>query len=232
STSPSATINPACARAMARETWRSSDISPSTSCASPRTNAASSSGEKSPAGARTTSQRFSATYRVNPDSEPCIALELLAASDGVLKRALQHGHLILDIDLPGDAGPGQGFIALLHRNLDLSGQRFVLRVELVETRRGDVLDGLDPPELGPHLVDRLVNLANGLSHGGLGNRILHGVEKGVDAAADDACHPGSNVISHGSPPSSCVLERRSRRSPGHWASVCRSRPDYSIRRCA
>jgi predicted transposase YbfD/YdcC len=70
STSPSPTTSPACARAMARETWPPSATSPSTSSAQPPTSAPSSHGESSRGGRRTISRRSSPHGTPNLDSEP------------------------------------------------------------------------------------------------------------------------------------------------------------------
>ena len=125
-----------------------------------------------------------------------VAFELLALIDRVLQRALEHRDLVLDVDLPRDAGAGERLVALGHGDLDLPGQLLILRIELVEAGAGEVLDRLDPAELGAYLVGRLVDLADRLRHRGLGSRVLNRVEKCVNTSADHAGHASSNRISH------------------------------------
>src|SRR5262249_54089480 len=57
-----------------------------------------------------------------------VALELAAAPHRILERSLQHGNLVVDVDLLGDASAGESFVALGDRNVDLFAQRLLLGV--------------------------------------------------------------------------------------------------------
>src|SRR5215813_6252455 len=134
-----------------------------------------------------------------------ITLEFLARVALIGERLLQDRQLLLDIELLFDPGAGQIFASLAERRFDLAGELLVLGIELVELARRQVLRRLDTAELGPHIVDDAVDLADRLPHRRLGRGVLDRVEERMNAAADHAGHAAGYRVGH-----DCVSFRVSR----------------------
>src|SRR5262245_43584109 len=156
-----------------------------------------------------------------------VALELLAALQLFGERLLQHRHLVLDVDLLLESAAREILAVLPNGELDLAGELLVLRVELVELGRHEVLGRLDAAELGADLVDDLVDLAHGLRHRGLGSGVLDRVEQRVHAAADDAGNTGGNVVGHDYSPFRCLRSAEIRSASSITLPRCRSMAEGS-----
>jgi len=125
-----------------------------------------------------------------------ITLELLAGVALIGERLLQDRQLVLDIELLVDPGAGKILASLAECRFDLAGELLVLRVELVELRRRQVLRCFHTAEFGAHIVDDAFDLADRLPHRRLGCGVLDRVEERMNAAADHAGHAAGYRVSH------------------------------------